>query len=70
VGPTSCFGLINFVAATINNRPACTNATVTPPFASGGASSFAVTASTSTSAQARQRSAAQARLRSSKAVRK
>jgi hypothetical protein len=45
VGPTSCFGILNFVAPTINNRPACTNATVTPPFASGGASSFVVTAS-------------------------
>ena len=28
VGPTSCFGALNFVAATINNRPACTNASV------------------------------------------
>lgn len=56
VGPTGCFGSLNFVAQTINNRPACTNATVTPPFASGGASSFVVTASTSVSAQARQRS--------------
>jgi hypothetical protein len=45
VGPTACFGILNFVAPTINNRPACTNATVTPPFASGGASSFVVTAS-------------------------
>ena len=26
VGPTSCFGALNFVADTINNRPACTNA--------------------------------------------
>jgi hypothetical protein len=56
VGPTSCFGLLNEPAPTINNRPACTNATVTPPFASGGASSFVVTATTSASAQARQRS--------------
>jgi hypothetical protein len=61
VGPTSCFGLINAVAPTINNRPACTNATVTPPFASGGASSFVVTASTSASAQARQRLRANSR---------
>jgi hypothetical protein len=45
VSPTQCFGSLNFVAATINNRPACTNATVTPPLASGGASSFVVTAS-------------------------
>jgi Collagen triple helix repeat (20 copies) len=58
VGPTGCFGLLNAVAATINNRPACTNATVTPPFASGGASSFVVTATTTAAAQARQRSRA------------
>jgi hypothetical protein len=45
VGPTQCNGTLNFVAATINNRPACTNATITPPLASGGASSFVVTAS-------------------------
>jgi hypothetical protein len=44
VGATSCFGLLNIVAATINNRPACTDAAITPPFAEGGASSFAVTA--------------------------
>jgi hypothetical protein len=58
VGPTSCFGTLNFVAETINNRPACTNAAVDPVFgtALGGASSFAVTAFTSASAQARQRS--------------
>jgi hypothetical protein len=58
VGPTSCFGSLNFVAPTINNRPACTNALVETVFhtAEGGASSFAVTASTSASAQARQRS--------------
>ena len=57
VGPTSCFGSLNFVAATINNRPACTNAAIDPVFntALGGASSFAVTATTSATAQARQR---------------
>ena len=47
VGPTQCFGSLNFVAATINNRPACTNAAVDTVFgtAEGGASSFVVTAS-------------------------
>src|SRR4029453_5833408 len=47
VGPTSCFGTLNFVAPTINNRPACTNALVETIFgtALGGASSFIVTAS-------------------------
>jgi hypothetical protein len=47
VGPTACFGSLNFVAATINNRPACTNAADDPIFntANGGASSFTVTAS-------------------------
>jgi Collagen triple helix repeat (20 copies) len=47
VSPTSCFGSLNFVAPTINNRPACTNAAVDPIFgtALGGASSFVVTAS-------------------------
>ena len=57
VGPTSCFGSLNFVAATINNRPACTNAAIDPVFntALGGASSFTVTATTSATAQARQR---------------
>jgi hypothetical protein len=52
VGPTQCFGTLNFVAATINNRPACTNALVETVFgtALGGASSFAVTATTSAAA--------------------
>jgi hypothetical protein len=47
VSPTACFGSLNFVAPTINNRPACTNAAVDPVFgtALGGASSFVVTAS-------------------------
>jgi hypothetical protein len=47
VGATSCFGSLNFVAATINNRPACTDAAIDPVFhtAEGGASSFVVTAS-------------------------
>jgi hypothetical protein len=47
VGATSCFGSLNFVAATINNRPACTDAAVDTIFgtAEGGASSFVVTAS-------------------------
>lgn len=47
VGATACFGTLNFVAPTINNRPACTNAAVDPIFgtALGGASSFTVTAS-------------------------
>jgi hypothetical protein len=47
VGPTQCFGSLNFVAPTQNNRPACTNAAVDPIFgtALGGASSFVVTAS-------------------------
>ena len=57
VGPTSCFGALNFVAPTINNRPACTNAAMIHlQFALGGASSFAVTATTTAAAQARQRS--------------
>jgi len=44
VGGTACFGSLNFVAATINNRPACTNAAIDFFFgtAEGGASSFAV----------------------------
>jgi Collagen triple helix repeat (20 copies) len=52
VGPTGCFGSLNFVAPTINNRPACTNALVETVFgtALGGASSFAVTATTTTAA--------------------
>jgi hypothetical protein len=49
VGPTQCFGTLNEPAPTINNRPACTNALVETVFgtATGGASSFVVTASTS-----------------------
>ena len=47
VGPTQCFGSLNFTAATINNRPACTDAAVDNVFgtAEGGSSSFVVTAS-------------------------
>jgi hypothetical protein len=47
VGPTQCFGTLNQVAATINNRPACTDAAIDNVFgtATGGASSFTVTAS-------------------------
>jgi hypothetical protein len=47
VSPTSCFGSLNFVAPTINNRPACTDAAVDLVFgtAEGGASSFVVKAS-------------------------
>jgi hypothetical protein len=47
VGPTECFGSLNLVAATINNRPACTDAAIDFVLgtAEGGASSFVVTAS-------------------------
>ena len=47
VGPTQCFGTLNFVAPTQNNRPACTNAAVDTVLhtAEGGGSSFVVTAS-------------------------
>jgi hypothetical protein len=47
VSPTSCFGSLNHVAETINNRPACTDAAIDTVFgtAEGGASSFVVTGS-------------------------
>jgi hypothetical protein len=46
VGPTQCFGSLNAVAPTQNNRPACTDAAVDNVFgtAEGGASTFVVTA--------------------------
>ena len=66
VGPTQCFGTLNFVAQTINNRPACTNALVETVFgtATGGASTFAVTASTSAAAARASSAQARAQLKS------